>query len=771
MKCPVGSTVSIPAGKVLTREEGPAWFGPEWRTQQLKGKVLRTEGHKVVVLWEHDEHHVEKSHGPRALSSVPAFGPVPVVGAAEAEGAAAAPLSAAKRPPPPPPLPPAAVVGGAAASGDVAAGGALATTQAPTGRPVRVNARPGDDDEELQDNPLDFAETDEEDANEERQQDLLDAREHGAGEVEIPAPAAATRVEAHGVIWTMVQRVDEVPNIPFNPEWVRFSEAPPPGRVGVNAAGDHDPYDALFTVGGTFMEAIHGNVAQELTFREVQNCVAIMICMSDSGVAGAHRRLWSAPDAAVDPYGVMWWPQFGQYVARQKFEYFLSNALGAGPAPHNMWERVKLIEKLFNNSTSVFKIGNNLTVDESMAWCWAQETFKEAYNAGYRRPGAVPPGQFVKEKPIPKGYWHYALAAFYTSSPVPTLLKLEPRSSPDPDPPEFPGGLGVMTRAVLRAVWEFRGSWRTVYADSAYASAELAIELFKIGLYFAGVVKTNTVKFPKKYLQEVGEGLRRGEHRVMTSTMNVMMLDGEQHVARTLTLRAVVWVDRKVFTFIATRGSTDPGALIRRKRWNPNQGFFVKEVARPKIVEELHDSFGAVDLHNRYRQAGYAFEALFRTANFEKRIFCFLVGALLTNAYAAWVWDRRNCRDMDLSRAAFNRTLMQQLFAGGGMIQASTLRTCRSPTLSLTSFATPPHQRGRSENVGAAAAVGMTHTTAPLRTLVRYANLDPGKKAQITCTRCKRKTTTFCVECSSEERGVMGLHVECVREHMEDLKT
>ena len=445
----------------------------------------------------------------------------------------------------------------------------------------------------------------------------------------------------------------------------------------------------------------------------------------------------------MDPYGVMWWPQLGQFVAREKFEFFLSNALGAGPVPHDRWERVMRMVRAFNVSTRVFQVGRHLTLDESMCGFWGQETFKEAYAAGHRRPGAGPPGQFVPGKPVPKGYWSFTLAAFYAGSHAPSLLWMEPRSNPEPDPPGLSANVGYMTRAVLRAVWRYRGSWRTVYAASAYASVELTVELFKLKLYFVGVVKTNTSKFPKKYLQELGEGLRRGEHRLMTSAVDVTAYDGEQLV---LKLRAVAWVDRKVFTFVASRGSTEPGALIRRKRWNPTRGFFMKEVTRPRVVEELHDSFGAVDLHNRYRQAGYEFERIFRTANFEKRYLCFVLGALLTNAYAAWAWDLRRCND-DLSRAAFTRTLMQQLFAAGGAIQASTsrLQRLRSPTPSLMSWTTPPLSRRRS---GEGAAADTSHKVERLRELDKYASLASGKKAQIRCRVCRTKTSEYCVQCS-----------------------
>ena len=76
---------------------------------------------------------------------------------------------------------------------------------------------------------------------------------------------------------------------------------------------------------------------------------------------------------------------------------------------------------------------------------------------------------------------------------------------------------------------------------------------------------------------------------------------------------------------------------------------------------------GAVDTHNRYRQAGFALEEAFRTAEFERRVFCFLLGVQVTNAYAYWSWDARNRGSIDRSRTTFTNKLVDQLLRAAGV--------------------------------------------------------------------------------------------------------
>lgn len=51
----------------------------------------------------------------------------------------------------------------------------------------------------------------------------------------------------------------------------------------------------------------------------------------------------------------------------------------------------------------------------------------------------------------------------------------------------------------LRLVQPWFGSKRTVIGDSAFASFSTCVALLSMGLFFIGIVKTATSKFPKAF--------------------------------------------------------------------------------------------------------------------------------------------------------------------------------------------------------------------------------------------------------------------------------
>ena len=76
--------------------------------------------------------------------------------------------------------------------------------------------------------------------------------------------------------------------------------------------------------------------------------------------------------------------------------------------------------------------------------------------------------------------------------------------------------VGICT-GVLRLCAEYFGSRRTVYYDSAFASLNTAFKLFKLGLYFFGLVKTAHKEFPKKFIESQPIALRSGDSIYLTA--------------------------------------------------------------------------------------------------------------------------------------------------------------------------------------------------------------------------------------------------------------
>ena len=150
----------------------------------------------------------------------------------------------------------------------------------------------------------------------------------------------------------------------------------------------------------------------------------------------------------------------------------------------------------------------------------------------------------------------------------------------------------------------------------------------------------------------------------------------------------------------------------------------------------------------------------------------------MTNAFAAWSWDARNRRSTEpTDRATFTAQLRLALFEAGGDVMArGKLRPAQA---SLSSWPSPVYSRVRlassppasvARSAAGAAAAGTSHDVKRLRELAKYQ--DMGVVAQVKCTECKHKTSTYCVQCSvGDEHRPHGLHDCCVRDHMKRLRS
>jgi len=77
--------------------------------------------------------------------------------------------------------------------------------------------------------------------------------------------------------------------------------------------------------------------------------------------------------------------------------------------------------------------------------------------------------------------------------------------------------------------------------------------------------------------------------------------------------------------------TTLPGEPSRKKRYDSDGNIVVKEVPRPKIVEEYFDGTPSIDIHNHIRQSGLALEQVWNTKRWQNRIFASIFGIIETN--------------------------------------------------------------------------------------------------------------------------------------------
>ncbi|OWZ01991.1 hypothetical protein PHMEG_00026530 [Phytophthora megakarya] len=109
---------------------------------------------------------------------------------------------------------------------------------------------------------------------------------------------------------------------------------------------------------------------------------------------------------------------------------------------------------------------------------------------------------------------------------------------------------GEGTAVVLRLTEPYRGTGRTIVADSAFASVKTLVQLEqRLGLYFMEMVKTATVENPKSHLMKcLNSAPMRGDFTVLSSSTT----NGND-------MYAMCWSDNKPKPIISNRGTTLPG--------------------------------------------------------------------------------------------------------------------------------------------------------------------------------------------------------------------
>ena len=111
--------------------------------------------------------------------------------------------------------------------------------------------------------------------------------------------------------------------------------------------------------------------------------------------------------------------------------------------------------------------------------------------------------------------------------------------------------ISLMVKVLKELMLTWAKTNRIVCADSYFASVPAAEELWKHGLRFIGVIKTETRKFPMEYLSNI-ELYNRG----YMSGLLTRLVDRKKPV-----LGNFFWMDRNSWRFIFTGESMEKGRL------------------------------------------------------------------------------------------------------------------------------------------------------------------------------------------------------------------
>ncbi|GMF35412.1 unnamed protein product [Phytophthora fragariaefolia] len=143
--------------------------------------------------------------------------------------------------------------------------------------------------------------------------------------------------------------------------------------------------------------------------------------------------------------------------------------------------------------------------------------------------------------------------------------------------------LGEGTAIVLRLAEPYKGTGRTIVADSAFAYVKTLVKLESLfGLYFLGMVKTETKEYPIEHMKKwFSRSPSRGSWEMLRSSTDTGAA-----------MYAMFWEDQKPKTIISNRGTTLPGtdSVRIRHHVDTSNGFVwtirvEKRISRPQMME------------------------------------------------------------------------------------------------------------------------------------------------------------------------------------------
>ncbi|GMF26894.1 unnamed protein product [Phytophthora lilii] len=369
--------------------------------------------------------------------------------------------------------------------------------------------------------------------------------------------------------------------------------------------------------------------------------------------------------------------------------------------------------------------GSVLCVDESMS-AWKSREGKYCHDG-------IPHKTKIVRKPEGLGAELKAIADGDTG--IILSLELVEGSTRQRQKP-YAAEYGEGTAVVLRLAERFRGTGRTVVADSAFASVKTLIQLeARTGLFFMGMVKTATMGFPMKHLKDwFATGPNRGSFKVLSSTTDMGT-----------PMYAACWADRKPKTIIANRGTTLPGtdAVRLRHRLIQRDGIvetlrFEKRIQRPQMIEYFFSKFSTVDVHNHLRQGSLALEREWTTMFWGHRLFSTLLGMITVDAYLAYRYEACDESHTDNTVLDFHGFLSQL-----------------AHQLIFNDFHSARTTRSNADGSTVEDDMPAPHNIEQLIRLPQYAATRKKKyRAQRKCNLCSEKASYYCVDCSDTARGV-----------------
>ena len=170
----------------------------------------------------------------------------------------------------------------------------------------------------------------------------------------------------------------------------------------------------------------------------------------------------------------------------------------------------------------------------------------------------------------------------------------------------------------------------TYYADAWFGSVDAVLAAMERQAHLVAVIKTNSNRFPKKFIEEKMKNWPPGSHLLLESNIEF----------KKVFALGYKYSKRKVLVFIFNKGAshTEPGAPYEAIWRNNDNSYTNSHVPRPQCCSDYFKISNKVDRHNHIRQSELALEKVWITQCVFFRILTTIIGINMTDAWLTYRW-------------------------------------------------------------------------------------------------------------------------------------
>ena len=303
--------------------------------------------------------------------------------------------------------------------------------------------------------------------------------------------------------------------------------------------------------------------------------------------------------------------------------------------------------------------------------------------------------------------------------------------------------------------------------DAWFSSVELVVQAMKIhDSYYIGVVKTNSSKYPKKFIEETMQNWPAGSH------INLETVVDEVPIIAT----GYKYCKRKILFFVWTKGAghTEPGDPYIAKWHDSKSNRCERWIDRPAVISMYFAKCNGIDVANMMRQKILRLEKSWKTHDGYFRLLTSLIGI---NVVDAWQAYRHHCRCnhshknielQDFAKMLSYDMLFNQLSDQEALKDSFTISTGREQPPQTHHNHTPP-QLMLPDQCAIVNDIMDNYRSHNLVQITKRERNGSGwrlKRARCTTKGCPGKTSMYCPACfPPDNRDKAWICSKCEQKH------